>query len=381
MVIAYLGLFSTSFIIAMLLWPFAAAVLTLPILAGLYHRHHRLRFTAAASAYLSVLYLLGLLSFTLYPMPDDPDVYCATHHLAPQLDPLRFVDDLQNGGLYGMLQLLMNVAFFVPLGFIIGRWLHARWWGALFGGFAVSLLIETSQLSGFWGLYPCTYRQFDVNDLMTNTLGALLGFAIAKLFGLWAPVAAAPDRMDVNHKPGALHRTVTFIIDMIFVAVIYMPFTMLAVFAFYRLARPLPNGDFQLFGALTMGVEWLNFIAPAVAAIAFLIFELLVPLRNAGQTWGGKFTHMSVETKPRHGAWRVAFYLVRTLVLGALVVMALAGLIHGGPFGTWSLYGFAALFVFALIVRRMPWDFLPGDKSADGHVEYGSATACEPEAA
>ncbi|WP_244568557.1 hypothetical protein [Bifidobacterium eulemuris] len=44
--IAYLGLFSTSFIIAMVLWPFAAAVLALPILAGLYHRHHRLRLTA-----------------------------------------------------------------------------------------------------------------------------------------------------------------------------------------------------------------------------------------------------------------------------------------------------------------------------------------------
>lgn len=58
------------------------------------------------------------------------------------------------------------------------RWLRWRWWAVLIGGFAVSLFIESSQLSGFWGLYPCAYRQFDVNDLMTNTLGAMVVLTI-----------------------------------------------------------------------------------------------------------------------------------------------------------------------------------------------------------
>ncbi|OZG59771.1 teicoplanin resistance protein VanZ [Bifidobacterium lemurum] len=364
-VIAYLGLFSTSFIIAMVLWPFAAAVLTLPILAGLYHRHHRLRLTAATSAYLSVLYLLGLVSFTLYPMPDEPQVYCAAHHLTPQLDPLRFIDDLRTGGLYGALQLLMNVALFTPLGFIIGRWLHARWRGALFGGFAVSLLIEISQLTGFWGLYPCTYRQFDVNDLMTNTLGALLGFGVAKLFGVWAPTAAAPGREDVNRKPGVLHRTVTLVIDMIFVAVVYFTLTIIVVLVFYQVARPLPNGDFQLFGLFAVGVDWLNYVAPVTAGLAFLLFELVIPLRHAGQTWGGLFTHMTVETKPRTGGRKALFYTVRTLVLGALSVMLVAGVVNGGGLAAIACYGFAALFLFGLFARRMPWDLLPGDKNPD----------------
>ena len=51
--------------------------------------------------------------------------------------------------------------------------LRLRW--ALLGGFGMSLFVETTQLTGTWGLYACSYRVFDVDDLMTNTLGAVLG--------------------------------------------------------------------------------------------------------------------------------------------------------------------------------------------------------------
>ena len=182
-VLRYLGLFSDSFTLAIILWPFASAVLTLPILAMLYHKDHRLRLAAGLSAYLAVLYALGLVAFTLYPMPDDPVRFCATHHLLPQLDLLKFIQDAQTG-LYGVLQLVMNVVFFMPMGFMLCRWAGWRFWVALPFSFGCSVLIETSQLTGFWGLYPCAYRQFDVDDMLTNTLGAVIGFVIAKLVGL-----------------------------------------------------------------------------------------------------------------------------------------------------------------------------------------------------
>ena len=41
--LGYLRFFSTSFIVAVILWSFISMVLTIPILAGMYHRHHRLR--------------------------------------------------------------------------------------------------------------------------------------------------------------------------------------------------------------------------------------------------------------------------------------------------------------------------------------------------
>jgi hypothetical protein len=50
---------------------------------------------------------------------------------------------------------------------------------ALVAGFGLSLLVETTQITGVWGLYPCAYRFFDVGDLMTNTLGAVVGCTVA----------------------------------------------------------------------------------------------------------------------------------------------------------------------------------------------------------
>ncbi|WP_454115939.1 VanZ family protein [Microbacterium aurum] len=53
-----------------------------------------------------------------------------------------------------MLQLALNVLLFVPLGFFIrvlgGRGVVV----ALLAGLGVSLVIETTQLTGVWGLYP-----------------------------------------------------------------------------------------------------------------------------------------------------------------------------------------------------------------------------------
>ncbi|NEG55610.1 VanZ family protein [Bifidobacterium platyrrhinorum] len=387
--LGYLSYFSTSFIIAVLLWPFVAAVLTLPILAGLYHRHHRLRALSVGASYLSVLYFTGLVAFTLYPMPDDPDAFCAAHagDYAPQLDPLRFLEDLQYGGLYGLLQLVMNVVFFVPLGFVFARWLRWRWWAVVGGGFAMSLFIESSQLTGFWGLYPCAYRQFDVNDLMTNTLGAVVGLGVARLFGAWVPAAALPGRDEVNTRPGALHRTVAFVIDMMLVAAAYFPLTMAVVLAFHALATPLANGDFTLFGGLvTVGVGWMNAIAPTAAALAFLVFELLVPLTHRGQTLGGMFTHMTVETVTRHGGRRAAFYAVRTVVLGTLTVMAITGFVAAGSADDGvaatdgplriAVIGFIVLFLFAMVARRMPWDSIPGERAA--HVVGESVSPISP---
>ena len=62
--------YSESFTAAVLAWPFASFALTLPILALLYHRDGRIRLLSAAGAYLSVLYLLGIVCFTLYPLPE-----------------------------------------------------------------------------------------------------------------------------------------------------------------------------------------------------------------------------------------------------------------------------------------------------------------------
>ena len=295
----YAKTFGTPLLIALLLWPILAAFLTLPILALLYHREHRLRLASTIGSYLSVLYVVGLLTFTQYPMPDEPDRYCATHHLSPQLNPLEFIQDIATGGVSAVMQLLLNIVLFMPLGFLLMRFLRRNIGHTVIVGFLLSLTIELTQLSGFWGIYPCSYRQFDVDDLLTNTLGALIGYGIAKLCDRrWPPKPV--DRAEINHRPGIVHRGVTFAIDMILVTVGYYPLGIAVVWLFHALAKPLPDGTFQLAGAI-VHVESLNTVVTVLGMVSFLVFELWIPAAHRGQTLGGMFTHMSMETRERHG--------------------------------------------------------------------------------
>lgn len=76
---------------------------------------------------------------------------------------------------------LLNVLLFVPLGFflpVLWQGFHRAWRTVLFG-FGASLLIELLQLFSF--------RATDVNDLMTNTLGAFLGWVLGRLLLLLLP--------------------------------------------------------------------------------------------------------------------------------------------------------------------------------------------------
>jgi hypothetical protein len=82
-------------------------------------------------------------------------------------------------------QIALNVVLLWPLGFFL-RGL-AGWGTAVTTliGLIWSVLIELTQLTGIWGIYPCAYRVFDVDDIAANSLGAALG-------GLTAAVALRP---------------------------------------------------------------------------------------------------------------------------------------------------------------------------------------------
>jgi glycopeptide antibiotics resistance protein len=366
-VITYVKAFSTSFILALVAWPFLSAVLTLPILAGMYHRYHRLRTSAALAAYLCVFYALGLVTFTLYPMPDNPSEYCIAHAKTPQLDLLRFVSDLATGGTTAALQLLLNIAFFIPLGFALYRWARWKAYAVIPAGFLISLFIETSQLTGMWHLYPCAYRQFDVDDLVTNTLGAVIGCLVAWIYGLFVPPRRLADSNEINMRPTLLHRAVAFVIDVVFIGIATMTCAIGFAYWFHKTATPLPDGTFRLFGSV-VSIRVTDQAARLFALLALIVFEVWVPVTHHGQTLGGMFTHMSCETKTRQGFARFAFYALRLVTL--MLVLQVLGLSTGTGSNVFGLFGassarvgwtaIVALAIFWLVARQMPYDLIPG---------------------
>jgi VanZ family protein len=51
----------------------------------------------------------------------------------------------------------------------------------MLSGFLFSLLCEITQITGLFFIYPAPYRIFDVDDLIINTLGAVVGYLIFPL--------------------------------------------------------------------------------------------------------------------------------------------------------------------------------------------------------
>lgn len=331
----FLGSFSDRFFIAVGIWPFASFALTLPILAFLYHRDGRIRFWSAAGAYASVLYGLGLVFFTLWPLPSGDSGLGITYGVPPQLNPFAFIGDIREDGAAAVFQIVANIVFFVPLGFIFRRGLR---WGfplSLVLSFVASLLIETAQLTGLFGLYPYSYRTFDVDDLVWNTSGAVIGWLTAQLLGRLLP-ERSEDAERVNVRPGFVQRSVAFLLDMTIVGFVSWCLTVVCALAAW------------LFGVSGEHAEQVvEFINSSVFVAGFIVVEGVWPWLHRGQTPGGAFVRMTIEGRERAGARRVIFYIVRLAVLGACIMV--------WPVSV-SAVAVPVVLIYYLVKRQMPYD-------------------------
>ena len=294
----FLASFSSSFVLAVLIWPFLAAVLTLPILVIQYRRYNKFSFWRAITTYAFILYSLALVSFTLYPMPDNPAQFCADYDLSPQLVPFASIMEMSSEGLRAVLQVGMNLLFFVPLG-VFGRLLF-RWKfrHVVILGFLTSLFIETAQLTGVFGIYPCSYRLFDVDDLLLNTLGATVGYLLAMIVPQKELVLATKD--DTVRQAGLLRYVVAFVIDTI-VAVIG---TVVILLILHLVAGPEVSAKVE---------NW-----PYIGML--ILMYMVLPMVTKGWSVGGKMVRLNHDDRQR-GFWRrLLFYVVRMVFVLLILV-------------------------------------------------------------
>lgn len=178
-------------LIATALGSVAAVLLLVPVAAFEYRRDGRLGPGDLAILLSGAVYGLALWTYTLLPMPAADHYRCKQ----PQTTPLGTIRTIglpdghrldRHGVVWlvhdpAFLQVALNVLLFVPLGFYVRKLLGRGFLVATVLGLGISLLIETTQATGVWHLFGCAYRQFDVDDVMVNTLGALGGSLLAAL--------------------------------------------------------------------------------------------------------------------------------------------------------------------------------------------------------
>ncbi len=314
-----------------------------PLLMYQVRAYGGLSLSRAGGAAAVSIYGVALVAYTLLPTPG-ADSWCSTDHGGTmELDALHSIDDIRWAvSAYGpvgaltsftVLQVAMNVVLFVPWGVLARRYFHMPFVLAVLSGAFASLAIELTQYSGGLTLVGCQYRVADIDDLIANSLGALIGAILAPLFLFWMPPARAlaAERLRPRRVTG-LRRAAAVLVDLTILWVV--AFAVAHLFAGVSAVGSIgPSMWADRAGALLVG--WLAVAVPT--------------LGGSGRTWGQRM--LWLRPAWHDGARAVRARAVTRAVVGAglyAAAMAAAGMLT--ETGDLSEYVWVASYAWALLL-------------------------------
>ena len=206
--------------IALITFPFIAFLITLPYILKEYHKYGSVYWYRALIVYSFILYLLTAYFLVILPLPSREEVMALTTSTT-QLIPFNFITDFVNNSGFvinefsSYITALKSNEFIVPAFNIIltipfGAYLHYyfkfSFKKTILFSFLLSLFFEITQLTGLYFIYPRGYRLFDVDDLILNTCGGLIGYFVGTLL-----LKFLPDRENIDDISKALGRKVSIV--------------------------------------------------------------------------------------------------------------------------------------------------------------------------
>ncbi|WP_078410419.1 VanZ family protein [Priestia abyssalis] len=193
--------YTTPIITASIVFVFLAIALFVPWLIYTHHKYGYLTISTTIIAFSFIFYFLSALFLVLLPLPEVRDT-CSMQSLDTKhysLVPFTFIKNtFENSGIvfsqpgtYALIlkqpsffQALFNFLLLLPFGVYLRYFFESKryWKKAFIYGFALTLFYEITQVTGIYGIYNCPYRIFDVDDLLLNSVGSLVGFFAAPIF-------------------------------------------------------------------------------------------------------------------------------------------------------------------------------------------------------
>lgn len=153
--------------------------------------------------------VFSLYSIAVFTVVGIPTVGTFKVNLSFNLLPLI---DIVNSPLEYIKNTILNIILFVPLGFLVPAiWKNYRSIKIMFlMGFALSVCIELLQIF--------TFRLTDIDDLITNTAGAVLGYYIGERCSFKLPLKVVDNTEDLMKK-----EPVIILVVMLLIAVFLKP--------------------------------------------------------------------------------------------------------------------------------------------------------------
>lgn len=302
-----MNVYTSNILAATVAFPFIAALVTVPYLVYQYRKFGSVPWLRTLVVYSFVFYLLCAYFLVLLPLPADRTAfvpYAATPQLAPfnfvreivettalSADPASWLGFVRTPAVY---EAFFNLLLTVPFGMYLRYYFRRPWWQVLVLGFCLTLSFETLQLTGLLGIYEHPYRLFDVDDLIVNTLGAMVGFWL-----VGPALRVLPDMRLVNAeaREAGVHASVTrrvlsFGIDLVLAQLGAGVVSLLV-------------GPAAVLGAslLQSDVAW-DAASQATETLSLALFFVAVPTLTRGQTLGQKLLRLRiVRPDARQAGW------------------------------------------------------------------------------
>lgn len=301
---------------AAILFPILAVLFTIPYIAWNYHKYGSVLSLRILIVYSFILYMLCAYCLVILPLPTGDAAANLSGHQA-QLVPFTFLGDIARESdavlsqprtwltvfnSNAFLTTLFNLFLTMPFGMYLRYYFRCGWKRTLVYSLLLSLFFELTQLSGLYFIYSGSYRLFDVDDLIVNTCGSMIGFVLARIAMRFLPSREELDRESFvrGRRVSLLRRIVAFIYDEIAYAVLFI-----VVFLIWT----------ANFGTMSV---W-------VYALIWLAYFALCPIILRGQTVGHRLTKLRIVSS---GGGRVQWYqyalrytLLFVLLVGAPVVL------------------------------------------------------------
>ncbi|MFJ8264106.1 VanZ family protein [Rummeliibacillus sp. NPDC094406] len=206
--------YTQPILIAIFTFILLAFVIWIPWLIYTYRKYGFMPLSTTLISFSFIFYFLAALFLVLLPLPTIRDT-CSMQEPGTQhysLVPFQFVIDMSKNSeiiwsqpvtyihLFkqpAFYQAFFNFMLLMPFGVYLRYFLQQKKkWPIAFGlTFLLTLFYELTQVTGIYGIYNCAYRIFDVDDLMLNTLGGVVGFFIAP-----AVLALFPSKEKIHEK-------------------------------------------------------------------------------------------------------------------------------------------------------------------------------------
>ena len=135
----------------------------------------RFMLRAAFLYYLSCVFALVFL-----PLPSIEEAAELMYQV--ELMPLHCLADACKDPIKGTLVILFNILMTVPFGMFLRYYFGMDAKRVFLYSLALTTLIEFGQFSGLFFLFKGSYRLFEVDDLLLNTIGGMLGYLLIGKF-------------------------------------------------------------------------------------------------------------------------------------------------------------------------------------------------------